>query len=62
MSALAKPMLLAGDIPRSKGFSRGVLSVRLSIGIGVSSSYATSKVPSVRVPSAVEPDIVLAAT
>jgi len=61
-SVSAKLPHLSGGFARSRGFTRGALSVRLSNGEGVSSSYATSKVPSVKLPSAVGPDTVLAAT
>ena len=53
---------LFGAFARSRGFTRGALSVRLSNGVGVTLSYATSKVSSVKLPSAVGPDTVLAAT
>lgn len=51
-----------GGFSRSEGFARGAISVRLSNGVGESSSYATLKVPSMKLPSEVGPYIVLAST
>lgn len=62
LSMQAKSAYVSEGSLSSKKFSCDALSVRLSNGAETSSWYATSKVPSVKVPLAVRSDIEPAAT